>query len=97
MTEEETVGEPVLAVEAPPTPVAEVVTVLVLEGPIALPASISGRSDEKDSWMRQLVGQMRSGKFDCLPPTICAVVAFQRFTFCRKRGHLSSWVSGRCE
>ena len=32
--------------------------VLVLEGPIVSPASTSGRSDEKDSCMRQLVGQM---------------------------------------
>ena len=91
MTEEEAVGAPMLAV-------AEAVTVLALAfalgGPTMRPSNISGRS-EKDSWMRQLVDQMRRGKFDCVPPTVFAVVAFH-FPLCRRREHLLSWVSGRC-
>ena len=43
--------------------------------------------------MRQLVDKMRRGNFDCVPPTFIAVVEFQMFIFCRRRGSLLSWVS----
>ena len=37
--------------------VAVAVAVLALEGPTMPPSSISGKSKEKDSWMRQLGSQ----------------------------------------
>jgi len=91
MVEEEVDALGLLVLEGvcPPTPEAVADVVDTLELLINTPAGISGVSKERNLWLRQLLGQM--GGSACVPPIACAVRLFQRFTFCKRMGHMLYW------